>query len=221
MTDTRSIAGVILAGGGGRRMFPASPVGGDKSFAELAGQPMIGHVIGRLAPQVPQVVINANGDSQRFARFGLDVIADAGEVGQGPLSGLLAAMVWAESLSDDITAVVTVSTDTPFLPDDLVVRLSMASRGGIAIASSLGRLHPVIGLWPLSLRKSLEAALTEERRSVEKFARLHEAVAVPFTPVTMAGQDVDPFFNANTPEDLAKAHALLAPTTSTKEQANG
>ncbi|MEZ5899158.1 MAG: molybdenum cofactor guanylyltransferase MobA [Hyphomicrobiaceae bacterium] len=221
MTDTRSIAGVILAGGGGRRMFPESPVGGDKSFADLASQPMIHHVIGRLAPQVPQVVINANGDPQRFARFGLDVIADAGEVGQGPLSGLLAAMLWAESLSDDITSLATVSTDTPFLPEDLVARLAMASRGGVAIASSFDRLHPVIGLWPLSLRKSLEIALTEGRRSVEKFARLHEAVAVPFAPVTMAGLDVDPFFNANTPKDLARAHALLDRTTSSKEQTNG
>jgi len=221
MTDVRSIAGVILAGGDARRMFPKSPVGGDKGLAELGGQPMIAHVIGRIAPQVLHLVINANGDAQRYAHFHLDVVADAGQPAQGPLSGLLAAMVWAQRTSSDITAVATVSTDTPFIPGDLVARLSAAAKGGPAIAASFDRLHPVIGLWPLSLRESMEEALAEQRRSVEKFARQHEAVAVPFAPVTIGGETIDPFFNANTPEDLAKAQALLARNKSTKEQANG
>lgn len=202
-------------------MFPGNPAGGDKSLAALAGQPMIAHVIAHLAPQVPRLIINANGDPERFAPFGLEVVPDLGEPDQGPLAGLLAAMAWAERSARDVRAILSVSTDTPFLPADLAARLAAEAGAGAAIAASLGRVHPVIGLWPLSLRESLERALSERRRSVEKFASQNDAVAVAFTPVTMEGQTIDPFFNANTPEDLAKAHALLAPTFPPKEQANG
>lgn len=202
-------------------MFPANSAGGDKGLAALAGQPMIAHVIAHLAPQVPRLIINANGDPERFAHFGLEVVQDAGEPDQGPLAGLLAAMAWAERSAPDVSAILSVSTDTPFLPADLAARLAAEAGTGAAIAASLGRIHPVIGLWPLTLRESLVRALAERRRSVEKFAHQSDAVAVAFAPVTIEGQTIDPFFNANTPEDLAKAHALLASTFRPKEQANG
>lgn len=202
-------------------MFPANPAGGDKGLTALAGQPMIAHVIAHLAPQVPRLIINANGDPERFAHFGLEVVQDAGEPDQGPLAGLLAAMAWAERSAPDVSAILSVSTDTPFLPADLAARLAAEAGTGAAIAASLGRIHPVIGLWPLTLRESLVRALAERRRSVEKFAHQSDAVAVAFAPVTIEGQTIDPFFNANTPEDLAKAHALLASTFRPKEQANG
>lgn len=202
-------------------MFPGRPAGGDKSLAVLAGQPMIAHVIARLAPQVARLIINANGDPERFAPFGLEVVPDLGQPDQGPLAGLLAAMAWAERSARDVRAIVSVPTDTPFLPADLAARLAAEAGTGAAIAASLGRVHPVIGLWPLRLRESLERALSERRRSVEKFASQSDAVAVAFAPVTIGGHPIDPFFNANTPEDLAKAHALLASTFRPKEQANG
>lgn len=202
-------------------MFPANPAGGDKGLTALAGQPMIAHVIAHLAPQVPRLIINSNGDPERFAHFGLEVVQDAGEPDQGPLAGLLAAMAWAERSAPDVSAILSVSTDTPFLPADLAARLAAEAGTGAAIAASLGRIHPVIGLWPLTLRESLVRALAERRRSVEKFAHQSDAVAVAFAPVTIEGQTIDPFFNANTPEDLAKAHALLASTFRPKEQANG
>jgi len=221
MSKVRSIAGVVLAGGGARRMFPHSPTGGDKALAVLGTQPLIAHVVARLAPQVPRLIINANGDPQRYARLGLEVVPDAREPDQGPLAGLLAAMIWAQRTAPDVDAIVTVSTDTPFLPFDLVQRLAGEAADGPAVAASFERVHPVIGLWPLGLRASLECALAQQRRSVEKFARQHDAVAVGFEPITIGGLAVDPFFNANTPEDLAQAHTLLALNSPTKDKAHG
>lgn len=221
MMSLEKTAGVILAGGTGRRMFASQPAGGDKSLTSLAGQPMIAHVIARLAPQVPRIIINANGDPSRFKRFGLDVVKDIGDAGEGPLAGLFAAMDWVQRTDSSITALLTVSTDTPFLPTDLAHRLLAECQGRPAIAASFGQVHPVIGLWPLTLRESLTQALSEKRRSVEKFARQHDAVAVTFGPVTIAGHMIDPFFNANTPDDLARAQAILAPEHSNEDHPNG
>ncbi len=203
------ISGVILAGGGGRRMFPDKREGGDKSLVRLAGAPLIGHVIGRLAGQVDRIIINANADPGRYSQFGVEVVPDIGGPDQGPLAGLLAAFDWAGRQDPPVEAVVSVSTDTPFLPANLVARLNAHSDDGAAIASSEGRIHPVVGLWPVALRPVLETALSERRRSVEKFARLIEAVEVPFPHVTIASRSVDPFFNANTPGDLELAREIL------------
>ena len=128
---------------------------------------------------------------------------------QRPLAGLLAAFDWAGRQDPPVEAVVSVSTDTPFLPANLVARLNAHSDDGAAIASSEGRIHPVVGLWPVALRPVLETALSERRRSVEKFARLIEAVEVPFPHVTIGSRSVDPFFNANTPGDLELAREIL------------
>lgn len=209
MTAHLPIAGVVLAGGGARRMFPASPGGGDKSFALLAQEPMIAHVLACLRPQVSHLLINANGDPSRFSRFGHEVVPDHAP-DQGPLAGLLAAMDWVARADAGFQALVSVSTDTPFLPHDLVARLHGHAKGGAAVASSGDRLHPVIGLWPLALREEVASALAGERRSVEKFATAIGAVAVPFALRTIAGRTVDPFFNANTPQDLAHAQAMLS-----------
>jgi molybdopterin-guanine dinucleotide biosynthesis protein A len=109
------IAGVILAGGRSRRFG-----GGDKGLSDLGGKSVLAHVIERFQPQVGRMVLNANGDMSRFAGFGLDVIADNESPERGPLSGVLAALDWATQQNADFKAVVTVSTDVPFLPSDLV-----------------------------------------------------------------------------------------------------
>lgn len=206
----QNIAAVVLAGGGGRRMFPDNVTGGDKALVTLGGKPLIQHIIEALRGQTGPIIVNANENADRFGFLGLPVVPDA-EPDQGPLAGLLAAMNWTLRSATTSTAVVSVSTDTPFLPPDLVHRLSTAAiTGRPAIASSLDRLHPVIGLWPLTLRDALAESLREQRRSVEKFAASHGAIAVPFALRTMGSRTVDPFFNTNTPEDLAFAEAVLA-----------
>ncbi len=199
------ILGVILAGGASRRMG-----GGDKGLADLGGRPMLAHVIQRFQPQVANLILNANGDASRFAAFGLTVVADLESAkDQGPMSGIAAAMAWAERASPSYTAIATVSTDSPFLPSDLVVRLAAASPNGPALAQSVDRPHPAIGLWPLTLKFAVHAALSAGKLSVNDFARAHGAIAVPF-PLSEGGTlPVDPFFNANTPADLIAARALI------------
>lgn len=203
-----TIAGVVLAGGLSRRMG-----GGDKGLIDLAGTSMIGRVIDRIAPQVAHIAINANGSKERFAAFGLPVIADPIPDHPGPLAGVLAGLRWARSLGEPISHIATVSSDAPFLPDDLVKRLAEeAARrpaGAIVLARSEGNLHPVIGLWPVHLADDLEAALHDGVRKVLRWTDRHGTFGVDFAACKVGGREVDPFFNANTPEELAEARALL------------
>lgn len=202
------ILGVILAGGASRRMG-----GGDKGLADLGGQPMLAHVIRRFEPQVIKLILNANGDPARFANYAIPVVPDLDDSEHGPMSGIIAAMAWAQRTAPQITAVVTVTTDIPFLPLDLVARLSAASPNGPSIAASAGQRHPTAGLWPLTLKSALQTALAHEKLSVNTFAEAHGAIAVSFPFSESSGVLVDPFFNANTPDDLTAARVLLSRQT--------
>lgn len=187
--------------------------GGDKCLRLLAGRPLLTYVIERLRPQVRELVINANGDPTRFSRFGLPVIDDEIAGQPGPLAGILAGLDWAAKERPGTQHVLSVSTDCPFLPPDLVARLAAATRAGaaVAMASSNGRAHPVIALWRVALRKDLRRALAlEGMRRVESFSDRHRSAVVTFPGiVNLPGGAVDPFFNANTPDDLALAEGLL------------
>ncbi len=207
--------GVLLAGGQSRRMFDGVAGGGDKGLLALDERPMLLHVAECLRPQVDALVINANGDPERFRQFGLDVVADTLGGFVGPLAGVLAGIRWAATHVPSAADIVTVSTDAPFLPDDLVARL-MAARDSapagerIALARSAGHLHPVIGLWPVDLADDLQAALTNGVRKVLAWTDQHGTLGVDFPNRVIAGEEVDPFFNANTPEELAEARRLVA-----------
>ena len=201
------ITGCILAGGQSRRMG-----GGDKALLELAGKPLLAHVIERLALQVSGVVLNANGDARRFAAFSLPVVADAMDGFVGPLAGILAGLRWAQANVPGCTHVATVSSDAPFLPEDFVARFAEAIAGEparIAIASTGGQPQPVIGLWPLSIADDLEASLNAGARGVLVWCTQHNALHVEFPPALIAGRTIDPFFNANTPLELAEARLVL------------
>ena len=202
------ITGVILAGGLSRRMG-----GGDKGLRELGGKPMLAHVIERLAPQVGRLVINANGDPQRFAAFGLPVVADTVEGFAGPLAGILAGMRWSASHASEARWIVTAPGDSPLLPLDLVQRLTAALEGNtnrIALVQTGGVLHPVVGLWPVSLAGDLERELAQGVRKVLHWTDRHGTVPVAFPMSRIDGAEVDPFFNANTPEELETLQGLLA-----------
>lgn len=193
------IFGVILAGGDGRRMG-----GADKALLPLGGETLVDHVLARVAPQVAELALSANGDAARFARLRLPVLADAARL--GPLSGVLAGLRWAAAAGAD--AVVTAPVDAPFLPCDLVPRLHMAAEGsaqGLAVAASGGRLHPTFGLWPVALLAPLAAFLDSGAKpKVMDFALAHGAATADFP-------DDGAFANLNTPEDLARAEAALQP----------
>jgi molybdopterin-guanine dinucleotide biosynthesis protein A len=207
VSASAQVTGVLLAGGQSRRMG-----GGDKGLLELAGRPMLGHVICRLGAQVGAMVINANGDPQRFAAFGLPVVPDTIDGFVGPLAGVLAGMRWSAAHAPDARWIVTAAGDAPLLPGDLVAQLmaAVASRpGSIALAQSHGELHPVIGLWPVALADDLEAQLRGGVRKVLHWTDRHGTVPVPFPPARVCGIDIDPFFNANTPQELDQLRAML------------
>jgi molybdopterin-guanine dinucleotide biosynthesis protein A len=204
MPDRRNIAGAILAGGRSQRMQ-----GRDKALLPLAGKPMIAHAADRLAPQVASVAISANGDLSRFAPLGRPVFADMVEGYLGPLAGILSAMRWTAGENAACTHVVTAAADTPFFPHDLVARMAECAGSGetIVMGRSSGNLHPVFALWPLGLADDLAEWLARgETLKVRAWAIRHDLVACDF-PLRADG--VDPFFNINTPDDLATAEAIL------------
>lgn len=197
MTD---IAGVLLAGGLARRMG-----GGDKPLKSLGGRTILARVIDRLRPQVGQLILNANGDPARFAAYGLPVVADGVPDYPGPLAGILAGMDWARARG--LGWIASVSADAPFLPRDLVTRLHAATAiedALLATVRSGGQTHPPIGLWSTALADDLRRALTGGLRKIDLWTARHRLATVDFAA------DPDPFFNANTPEDLAAAEALIA-----------
>ena len=189
------IFGVILAGGQGQRMG-----GVDKALLPLAGKPLLAHVMARIAPQVAQLALSANGAAARFASFGLPVLPD--EDSQGPLSGVLATLDWAADSGAD--AVVSVAVDTPFFPCDLVPQLWLAGDGRAAVARCHGRTHPTFALWPVGLRDDLRAYLAAGEARLMGFARRQNAAEALFPDASP-----DPFYNINNREDLARAEAWL------------
>ncbi|MHA6644989.1 molybdenum cofactor guanylyltransferase MobA [Mesorhizobium sp. A623] len=199
------ILGVILAGGRATRMG-----GGDKGLLRLGDARLLDHVVARLGPQCAELAINANGDPTRFSRYGLPVIADTLPDYPGPLAGVLAGLDWAAENGAD--AIVTAAADTPFLPRDLVACLGSAAaqkKVPIALAASpdetgAPRRHPTFGLWPVVLREDLRAELSGGLRKIVLWADRHGYATALF-----AASPFDPFFNVNTPQDMARAEAIL------------
>lgn len=197
------IGGVLLAGGQSQRMG-----GGDKNLRLLGGKPMLAHVIERAKPQVDALVLNANGDPQRFTAFGLPVVADSVTGFAGPLAGVLAGLDWTAAHLPEAEFAASFATDAPFFPRDLVRRLAVALEEGgfdLACAQSNSQSHPVFGLWSVSLREDLRKALAGGLRKVDQWTARYKLVEVEFL-----AEPVDPFFNANRPDDLAEAERLVA-----------
>lgn len=206
MTD--KIAAVILAGGLSSRMG-----GGDKCLLSLGQKTLLEVVIERLRPQVGEIVLNANGDASRFDHYGLEIVADGIEGYAGPLAGVLAGLDWAAERG--ATHIVSVAADTPFFPLNLVTHLQLGAAGApIALAASLdpkrGQVRqPTFGLWPVALRHELRAALQDGLRKVVIWTDKHGGTEVLFDHA----QGADPFFNVNTPEDLARAREIAGEMT--------
>jgi len=197
--------GIVLAGGRARRL------GGEKPLCLLAGRPLLSHVVDRVQPQVEDLALNVNDDPASFSAWRLTVVPDAIEGQPGPLAGILAGMDWALAHHPRAQWIASAPVDTPFLPTDFVARLMAATaEHDVVLAARGGWLHPVVGLWSLSLRTELEKSLRAGDRKVDAWARRFRMATVPFDEACA----VDPFFNVNTPEDLATAEAFYASTSS-------
>jgi len=200
---TAPTLGVLLAGGLARRMG-----GGDKPLRTIAGRTILERVIERLAPQCDGLILNANGDPARFAFTGLPVVPDDVPGFAGPLAGILAALDWAAAHRPELEWVASAAADSPFLPHDFVSRLHVARAAAgvpLACAESGGQAHPVNALWPVALRADLRHALVvEDMRKIDRWTARHGIARADWPD-----RPVDPFFNANTPEDLDEAERLL------------
>ena len=196
--------GLVLAGGLARRMG-----GGDKARIKIGGASILQRVLACLSPQCSRVIINANGDAARFADTGLPVVADSVPDFAGPLAGILAGLDWAAQNTPNLEWLVSVPGDCPFLPKDLVTRLHEARATAnvrLACARSGEWRHPVVGLWPVKLREDLRHALIDENlHKIELWTARH-GIAIAAWPTT----PIDPFFNVNTPKDVAQAEAIAA-----------
>jgi molybdopterin-guanine dinucleotide biosynthesis protein A len=196
--------GLVLAGGLARRMG-----GGDKPLTTIGGVTILDRVLKRLRPQCTALLINANGDPARFAATGLPVVADDVPDFAGPLAGILAGLDWAAAHAREIAYVASAPGDCPFLPRDLVARLHQVRRERnlpLACARSGEWRHPVVGLWPVTLRDDLRQAVTVDGlRKIEVWTA-RQGVALADWPAA----PVDPFFNVNTPEDAAAADRIAA-----------
>jgi molybdopterin-guanine dinucleotide biosynthesis protein A len=202
MTTFAQPLGLVLAGGLARRMG-----GGDKARIRVGGVTILERVLARMKPQCNELILNANGDPARFADSGLTVVADSVPDFAGPLAGILAGLDWAAANRPQIVDVASVPGDCPFLPHDLVARLSAARAAAgtpLACARSGDWRHPVVGLWPVRLREDLRHALVvEDLHKIEIWTGRH-GIAVADWPIL----PVDPFFNVNTPEDAAAAERM-------------
>ena len=183
--------------------------GGDKPMRTIGGRTILDRVITRLAPQCDGLILNANGDPARFAAFGLPVIADGVADFPGPLAGILAALDWMAANRPEVMLVLSAAADCPFLPRDLVSRLHQAlvdENAQLAVAASGGQSHPVIGLWSVALRDELRHALVvEDIRKIDRWTARYRLATVSWPT-----EPLDPFFNANTVDDIAEADRLAA-----------
>ncbi len=202
-----NVVGCILAGGLSRRMG-----GGDKSLIPVGGASMMTRVIDRLSPQVGRIIINANGDPNRFAHYQRPVVPDPVDGFAGPLAGILAGLLWTRANRSTATHVLTVAADTPFFPLDLERRFRSRchqNNSTIVLAASGGKQHPVFGYWPVGLADDLQRWLAENQsRKVLHWVERHLNLSESFDEANLGGTRLDPFFNANTPEDIELANSL-------------
>jgi molybdopterin-guanine dinucleotide biosynthesis protein A len=204
MTYSSDIVGLILAGGKGRRMG-----GADKALLMLGGETLLARTIARAQPQVGNLLINANGELSRFSEYGLTVIPDRIGGFLGPLVGILTGLEWMRANRSDAKWLATFSCDCPFFPEDLVEHLiakAHSENASVAVAASGGRDHPVFAVWSADLSVTAQTVLVGQglRKMGDFVARFANA------QVTFASAPIDPFFNINTPDDLARAQMLLA-----------
>ncbi|NTF31655.1 molybdenum cofactor guanylyltransferase MobA [Rhizobium skierniewicense] len=204
MTSRQAKPGLILAGGLSRRM------GTNKALSQLGGKPLLTHVIERIKPQVSKLALNA-GDTWAQT-FELPLVPDTKAGHAGPLAGILAGMRYFANHAAQASHILTVPADSPFFPDDLSSRLAdyIMQEDAIVIAASSGHVHPVFGLWPVSIADDLEHWLADDNnRRIRSFLARHHTLGVTFATLESETASIDPFYNINTPDELATAETFL------------
>jgi molybdopterin-guanine dinucleotide biosynthesis protein A len=194
-------AAVILAGGRSSRMG-----GGDKCLLPIGGKPLIAHILSALEDQAGDILINSNSDPSVFLKFGMPVLSDAIPGFQGPLAGILTGMLWSRRNHPRRPFLLSVAGDMPFLPKDLVSRLTQAlldKPADIAIAACPQSRHPTIGLWPVDLVERLKHDLSQtQTRSMLDWISAFRVATAEFPS--------DALMNINTPAELEACRQVAA-----------
>lgn len=199
------VIGAVIAGGKSLRMD-----GQDKRTIKLGGVTLLENAMSRLAPQCEEVVISyadlplsqqKNTDKEVFIA---DVIAD-----KGPLGGIYSVMAWAKQNRPAVDRIVTCPADSPFLPKDLIEQFinkpTKNNNDPICLASWQGSIEPLFGIWQISIVDKLEHYIkTSARLSVLSFAKF-----ASFETLDISSQHSAPFFNINTPDDMALAQEIF------------
>ncbi|MDY0070809.1 MAG: molybdenum cofactor guanylyltransferase MobA [Porticoccaceae bacterium] len=212
MNNPSGVVGLVLAGGRSSRFNAGRADGIAKALVPLRGEPLVSHVVRRLGPQVSRLLINVNEDGERYRRFG-EVVADSLPKGYprypGPLAGLVSGMAWLVDKGIQFEWVALAPCDGPFLPTELVGRLRHAAEAAgaeVACPAYLGEVQPTFSLWH---RRCLDVLRTELLTlGFGGFKALIDRL--PSARVDWPDEGFDPFFNINTPDDLARAEGLLA-----------
>ncbi|MFK7901725.1 MAG: molybdenum cofactor guanylyltransferase MobA [Nitratireductor sp.] len=201
------IVGLILAGGKSTRMN-----GNNKALLKLGNSTLIEHVIMRLKNDLDTIILNANEKPDVFSAYNLPLVKDTIVGFAGPLAGVLSAMQWAKQNKPSAKYILSVAADTPFFPTVYAATMqnamntNEAHENQIAIVKDEDYWQPTFGLWPISLANELEYfLLNSDVKKVMAFAKQHPLLGVAFEKP----ENVDPFFNINTPQDLAKAESIL------------
>ena len=202
MSDANAVCGVLLAGGKSRRMGNR-----DKALVELNRKTVLSRVIEIAQPQVTRLSLNSNADPENYEGFGFPVISDVVSGYAGPLAGILTGMNWVREKHPRCKWLASFACDAPFIPSNLVSRClqqALENDANLACARSGGRVHPVIGLWSVSLYVSLkDAIISKGIRKVDEWTASHRLVEVEWSD-----EPFDPFFNINSPEDLVLAEKM-------------
>ena len=200
-TQNNNICVVILNGGLSSRMG-----GGIKSFEKFNNKTIFDRILERITPQAKHIIINSNEDDNKFNEYNLPVIKDKLTGHLGPLAGIHASLHWIKCNIPQIEWLVSVPSDTPFFPKDLVNKLFLKvldNNKKIVLAKSNDKLHPVIGLWKSDLLEDLEENLKNGTRKIMLWAQCH-----PFDTQNFDQNFFDPFFNINFKEDLIQAKEI-------------
>ena len=199
--NKEEVLGLILAGGLSRRMNKEN-----KFLKNIGNKTILNEIVLKSLNQVNQLVINANIEKKEIKEFNIPVIKDTIKGNLGPLAGILSGMEYAEKKK--FKWLFTFPCDAPFFPENLVEKLliQVSKQGSeIVIPKSNGRLHPVFGIWSVSLKKSLENSIKKEKiRKIDLWIQKHN-----FSYVNFQSTNFDPFFNINDLNDLEKAKKIF------------
>ena len=194
------IAAVIMIGGQSKRMG-----GGIKSFIEFNNKSIFDRIIERIKPQIKKIIINCNDEKTTLKKYNLPIIKDLKNGYLGPLAGIHTAMNWLKTNAPEVEWLVTLPGDTPFIPDDIVIKFKnkISSNSKIILAKSENKIHPIIGIWNTNLFESLDRELNKGMRKIISWAELHPLEFLNFT-----NEKYDPFFNINLKEDIDLANKI-------------